>query len=198
MADQTSEGLLSPFLRRRRYKKALPYLNGRVLDFGCAVGMLASEWPAAKYLGVDRDKTCLDLARRSFPEHQFVSELPESGTFDTIAALAVIEHLANPEYVLQRFSRLLAEAGRIVITTPHPAFEDLYSVGARLGLFSHAAHEEHETLITLDTMRDLCAKQHLVVSYSERFLFGANQLFVLALEKDNPVNRPGFSGDSRF
>jgi hypothetical protein len=34
MADQGSEGLLSPFLRRKRILAVKPYLRGRVLDVG--------------------------------------------------------------------------------------------------------------------------------------------------------------------
>ena len=41
MADQGTEGLLSPMLRHMRIEKAKPYLNGKVLDIGCGSGALA-------------------------------------------------------------------------------------------------------------------------------------------------------------
>ena len=36
--DQGAEGLFSSFLRVRRMKAALPYLQGKVLDSGCGIG----------------------------------------------------------------------------------------------------------------------------------------------------------------
>ena len=35
MIDQGTERLLSPFLRRQRFKVARPYRSGRILDVGC-------------------------------------------------------------------------------------------------------------------------------------------------------------------
>lgn len=97
MADQGAEGLLSPWLRRKRIEASIPYLNGRVLDFGCGSGAMAEYVDADNYLGVEIDKDSLQQARSRFPSHQFVSELPEqTEKFDTVISLAVIEHVSNP------------------------------------------------------------------------------------------------------
>ena len=42
MADQGTEGILSPYLRRKRIQAATPYLKGGVLDVGCGGGVLAT------------------------------------------------------------------------------------------------------------------------------------------------------------
>jgi 2-polyprenyl-3-methyl-5-hydroxy-6-metoxy-1,4-benzoquinol methylase len=179
MADQIV-GVLSPWLRNARLNRARPYLHGAVLDYGCGVGTLSDSCDPAGYLGVDIDRESVDTARVSHPQFRFARETPSTPQqFDTIVALAVIEHLPNPAGLLAEFRGLLAPGGQIVLTTPHPSLEWAHTLGAKVGLFSPEASEEHEELIDLKRMRELAASAGLVVQRYERFLFGANQLFVL-------------------
>ena len=88
MADQGSEGLLSPFLRYQRCAAAKPFLSGDVLDVGCGIGLLAKEIPADSYLGVDTDTTSLSIANAQNPAHSFQVNLPnDDQKFDTIVVL---------------------------------------------------------------------------------------------------------------
>jgi 2-polyprenyl-3-methyl-5-hydroxy-6-metoxy-1,4-benzoquinol methylase len=179
MSDQGSEGLFSPFLRARRIGVALHFLRGRVLDFGCGAGALAALIDPRLYLGFDRDDSALALARSRFPRHRFVTELPEQERFNTIAALAVVEHLPEPEHWLRLMLPLLAAEGRIVITTPHPAFRPLHEAGARAGLFSRQAAAEHETLFNRAALLRLAVSAGFELVHYRRFLLGANQLAVM-------------------
>lgn len=179
MADQVKGGILSPFLREKRLAAVRPHLSGAVLDFGCGVGALAPFCAQETYLGVDRDEESIRLARRQNPGYRFATELPESGTFDTIVSLAVIEHIPDPGKLLARLRTLLVPGGRLVLTTPHPAFEWVHELGAKLGLCSADAAEEHETLLDATAMRKLAEQNALRLVTSQRFLFGVNQLFVL-------------------
>ena len=172
-------GLLSSSLVRARLRVARPYLAGRVLDFACGHGQLAQVCNPAEYLGFDIDTRKIGLARQHFPGYRFQATLPADERFDTIAALAFIEHVA-PEPYLKQFAELLRPAGRIVLTTPHPAYEWVHTSGARLRLFSPEAHDEHEDLLSHDRMAELADSVSLRLVASRRFLFGANQLFVLA------------------
>jgi 2-polyprenyl-3-methyl-5-hydroxy-6-metoxy-1,4-benzoquinol methylase len=178
MADQAL-GLLSPWLRSRRLRAVRPHLRGRVLDFGCGVGVLASLCRPDDYLGMDVDDVSLTLARQRYPEFHFVSEEPVHERFDTIAALAVIEHVADPVALLARFQDLLAPDGRIALTTPHPGFRWMHTLGARVGVFSAAASEEHQRFIDRAGMQALLADTRLMVVEYHRFLHGSNQLFIL-------------------
>lgn len=178
MGDQAT-GLLSPWLREKRLKMAGPYLKGRVLDYGCGVGALAPMCKPDAYLGIDVDRTMLEIARRKHPQFNFVSEVSEAEKFDTITALAVIEHVPDPVALLRKFKRMLKPKGHIVLTTPHPSSEWLHTLGAKIGLFSREASEEHQQLINYEHMQELGAKSGLVLEKNRRFLFGANQLFVL-------------------
>jgi 2-polyprenyl-3-methyl-5-hydroxy-6-metoxy-1,4-benzoquinol methylase len=178
MTDQAS-GLLSPWLRKRRQEKARPYIRGRVLDYGCGIGTLSEMCRPETYLGVDVDEWSIDVARKAYPRFRFDTDLPETGKFDTIVALAVIEHIPDPAALLEKFESRLGTEGRIVLTTPHPSVEYVHDLGARIGLFSAHASEEHERLIDYGLMKELLAKAGLVIEKHERFLLGANQLFVL-------------------
>jgi len=181
MADQIS-GLLSPFLRAQRIRVARPYLRGSVLDFGCGVGVLGSYVRKGDYTGVDIDRECVEIAARNNIGHRCIleSELVDSEQFDTIVSLAVIEHVADPAGMLQRFKSMLKPGGHIVLTTPNPLLDAAHGLGARIGLFGEEAHQEHVSLLNSASIRDLARIVDLELSVYHRFLFGANQLVVLA------------------
>ena len=178
MATQSNEGLLSPFLQRQRLKAAAPQLQGKVLDIGCGNGALATYCAPECYFGVDLDANALSTAQHAFPKHRFAEQPPDE-QFDTVAALAVIEHLSDPAAVLMTWAQRLNPDGRIVLTTPHPSLEGVHELGSKIGLFSHSAAEEHEDMLDGPAMHAVAKAANLKVSREARFLLGANQLFVL-------------------
>lgn len=186
MADQGGEGLLSPYLRRRRLEAVRPFLRGRVLDFGCGSGALAQLVPADRYLGVEVDAVSLRLARSKFPGHRFVDALPvpAEGMFDTVVLLAVIEHVAEPVACLRALAARLAPAdeARLVLTTPHPWSDRIHDAGSALGLFSRHANEEHEQLLDRRRLADVGRAAGLRLVAYRRFLGMLNQLAIYALE----------------
>ena len=180
MARLIEAGMLSYWLVERRQEAVRPHLRGRVLDFGCGVGTLAALCDPGAYVGVDIDRRKIEIARREWPNHRFETALPDGERFDTVAALAIIEHVADPAEYLRRFAGVLHPGGHVVLTTPHPSLEWIHTVGARVGLFSQAAHDEHEDLIDRARMNALLGGTGLRLTSYRRFLFGANQLFVCA------------------
>ena len=179
MADQGAEGLLSPWLRRKRIAAARPYLHGRVLDYGCGAGELACVCSPDQYYGMDIDSEVIALAKSRYPDYRFERDVPSDEQFDTIVALAVIEHIADPGALLIMFRRLMTPAASIVITTPHPSVDRVHTLGAKVGLFSVHANEEHEELINLRRMREITETAGLRIEKTRRFLLRANQLFVI-------------------
>lgn len=181
MADQGSEGLLSPWLRRARFNAVKSYLKGNILDFGCGTGHLASFIQPSCYLGVEIDSVSLRKARSNYPAHTFASSLDGVVRyFDTIVSLAVIEHVSDPVRFLTELKSRLATSQEacLVITTPHPSFDWVHDTGAAFGLFSRHANEEHEELLNQDRLLDTARQCGLSLSLYERFLLGANQLAV--------------------
>lgn len=180
MGDQGRGGLLSPWLRRRRFAAASPHIRGRVLDVGCGVGALLDALGLeGRYVGVDRDREARALAEARHPGQPFLDSLPAEGPFDTVVALALLEHLEDPVGDLRAWRPLLAPGGRVVLTTPTALADRVHGVGAALGLFSREAHAEHQTLFDGPSLRAAAAEAGLCVALERRFLLGLNQLFVL-------------------
>ena len=184
MADQGNEGILSPWLRKKRFSAARPYMRGRVLDMGCGSGALASMVEPRSYFGVEIDLESLGKARHAYPLHVFHECLPnESEKFDTVISLAVIEHVISPERFLGDLSKYLRSSeSRLVITTPHPSMDWVHDVGAAVGLFSRHANEEHEDLLDRKSLESAGQGAGLRLLIYERFLFGANQIAVFGLD----------------
>ncbi len=181
MADQGSEGMLSPFLRRHRVNAVKRYLKGNILDVGCGTGILAGEVSPDHYLGVERDPFSIEIAISKFNEHKFQTIWPDDKQkFDTVVALAVIEHVKCPKQFLGELAEQLKpdESARVVITTPSPSMDWIHDLGASVGLFSKHANQEHEKLLDRGTLESAGEKVGLHLRMYRRFLFGANQIAV--------------------
>ena len=162
----------------------MPYLRGRVLDYGCGSGALAQHCLPTSYLGIDRSETALNIAQSAFPSHEFACEIDPNERFDTVVALAVIEHLKHPVEWLTEMKSHLRDDGSLVLTTPHPLFRKLHDLGALFGVFSREASEEHETFFDADDLRKAGERAGLVLARYGRFLLGANQIAVFRKASD--------------
>lgn len=181
MGDQ-ADGLLSPLLRRMRIRAVRPHLRGSVLDYGCGTAYLSRRVEPSLYTGVDADAESVDKAKRLHPRasvRTLGAFSASSATFDTIAMLAVIEHVSQPEELLALMRKKLNPGGRIVLTTPHPLAHIIHRAGSRIGIFSRSAAEEHETLLDRASMRVAARRAGLRVVLEKRFMLGMNQLFIL-------------------
>jgi SAM-dependent methyltransferase len=176
-------GTLSSFLRLQRFKAIRPYLRGSVLDLGCGYAEIIPHLaPGQPYLGVDRHAGILDWLHANRPGHTFLrrdfdtAPLDLPGRYATILMLAVIEHLKEPDLLLRQLPALLEPDGLVVLTTPTPLGDRIHRLGARLGLFSTHAVNEHETIFdqaSLAAIVNLCGLRP--VAY-RKFLFGGNQV----------------------
>ena len=179
MVAQSEEGILSPFLAKKRMSKVLPFLNGSVLDYGCGVGNLA-EVVDKDYVGFDIDNASLTIARKRYPNKKFISELHSEQKYDTIIMLAVIEHLDNPLDELKILIKNHTNRDfRIVITTPNKYFDKIHHFGARLKLFSSHASDEHNIMFAKNDLFQLAKDLELKILHYEKFLFFANQILVI-------------------
>jgi SAM-dependent methyltransferase len=170
-------GLLSPWLQRMRMAAALPEINGRVLDVGCGDGALALQLKRESYVGVEPNPLNLRLAMARAPGYDFRVSIPEE-KFDTIAALAVIEHLNQPEVDIADWISHLKPKGRLVITTPKRGFKWLHTLAASTGLASKGGAEEHKIFFNYKSMTKLVARLPVRLVLYRGLLFGLNQLFV--------------------
>lgn len=96
--------------------------NQRILDVGCGDGVLLSLIGRGRLYGADLDQDSLDYAASRI-KAKFIKapaeKLPfRSGWFDAVIATEVIEHLKQPEKLLEEASRVLKTGGRLILTTP--------------------------------------------------------------------------------
>jgi len=178
MADQAT-GVLSGWLREARLRAATPHCVGRVLDYGCGVGKLATYVDPSCYLGFDIDAESIAPAKLSYPKHEFCTELPRQRQFDSVIALALIEHVPDAAAFVGQLREVLSPNGQIVLTSPHPYFEWAHTIGARTGLFSPEASDEHEQLFDRRGFEKLAQSARMKLVHYRRFLYGANQLAIL-------------------
>jgi 2-polyprenyl-3-methyl-5-hydroxy-6-metoxy-1,4-benzoquinol methylase len=177
--------LLTPFLLRQRLAAVKPYLRGAVLDLGCGGGeLVACLRPDQTYTGVDwRAETVRQLQAR-YPAHMFhrrdfdTEPLALAERFDTVVLLAVIEHLRQPEHLFGQLAQVMTADGRAVMTSPSGWGNGLHAVGARLGLFSRAAADEHHIIFSRERLSRMVEPHGLALAGYRRFLLGGNQLFV--------------------
>ena len=112
-------------LRRALLQRELR-AGDRVLDVGCGAGRFSALAAAsgASTTGVDVADGALERARTAYPDLDFrlVSfdgALPlADNSFDLVWASEVIEHVADTASWLSEVRRVMAPAGRLLITTP--------------------------------------------------------------------------------
>jgi cyclopropane fatty-acyl-phospholipid synthase-like methyltransferase len=80
-----------------------PAVGGRVMEIGCGPGMIVDYLPQVQYLGFDLSPEYIEMARKRFPQAQFVCErvsqfsLAEQQSFDAVVAFGVVHHLDDRE-----------------------------------------------------------------------------------------------------
>jgi SAM-dependent methyltransferase len=108
-----------------------------ILDLGCGEGLFAKMLFADRIdTGVDPDGTEIERARGSGVYAELIrcrgDAVPKaSGSFRTIFANSVLEHIPELEPVLREMHRLLAPAGRFYFTVPSDRFAH-YTVGNQI------------------------------------------------------------------
>lgn len=112
-----------------RYRWARQFVAGRrVLDAGSGTGfgtLMLAEAGAAHVAGIDNDASAVEMASADRPDNvEFgvgdVAEIPfEDSSFDVVTCMEVIEHVENPERVLDELRRVLKPDGLLLLSTPN-------------------------------------------------------------------------------
>lgn len=105
-------------------------LNGRLLDVGCYAGTflnaLKGIYTNLDCYGVDSNTDNINIAHLLYPEwkdrfhKQNVYKLEyESGYFDCVTFLEVLEHLDRPVDAIRELNRIIRKGGYLVLSTPN-------------------------------------------------------------------------------
>lgn len=110
---------------RAELQRHVPAGALRVLDLGCASGALGAALKArgSYVVGVERDPAYASRARERLDEliEADLETLDPAplGRFDVLVAGDVLEHLADPWTVLQRFAEIVEPGGTVVVSLPN-------------------------------------------------------------------------------
>lgn len=159
-----------------RFRQAMPYIYGRVLDLGCGSGQLLQslngQHHIKDYLGIDKEVMdqllLMPLIKMDIESSRFDTL---EGEYDTIVMLAVLEHLRAPGRVLRNCVRLLAEDGALVLTTPTAA-------GDKFAKTVFGKGYDHVIIYDERKVHRALAKAGFNTILYKQFSFGLNQLVV--------------------
>lgn len=110
------------------FKKFTPAANApKALDIGCGAGYACSLMIENGYsaYGVDISQQALDLAKSRIPEGTFLPASEDgklsfdADYFSAVLCLGVLEHIINPEAVIQEAFRVLKIGGTAVFLVPN-------------------------------------------------------------------------------
>ncbi len=177
------QGLLSPFLARKRYKQAARFIrkSDTILDLGCGIGGFRDYLPKdTHYYGVDSESNW-GKGSKNLYQSKIGQQLPEelkTKSFTSVSALAIVEHLDNPVDLYEYAHKILEKRGLLIITTPHPIGRKIHDISAKIHLASSHASEEHEDFLDKDDLLRLADKKKFEFVEYKRFLLGLNQIIV--------------------
>ena len=99
-----------------------PRDGARILEIGCGPGTIVDYLPHVEYVGFDLSSKYIEMARKRFPQAEFVCErvsrfsLEKQQTFDVVLALGVVHHLDDQEarQLFQIASDALKSGGKLI------------------------------------------------------------------------------------
>ena len=176
---------LDQFIARMRFRAAYPHIRkgSRVCDLGCGLDAAFLDFAAERIAhGVGVDDQVRDGAggRWQRVRADIRAALPlESGQFDHVVMLAVLEHLAEPEPVLREAHRILAPDGSLILTWPSAMIDPILKMFHGLKLVSDEMEsDEHQKRIPVGTLQQMLHR----IGFNEfihcTFELGLNNLMV--------------------
>ena len=150
----------------------------KILDIGAADGLMLGEikkrFPDSECVGVDNSK---ELIAANKDQNIKIIEgdaenLPFSeNSFDVVVAAAIIEHLDNPEKMLEEARRVLKRGGIFIVTSPNPFFDKLGRVAGWLKRDRFLKGEKHNIMFNLKKLKEYFKKADFEIVYAGRFMF---------------------------
>jgi len=178
---------LDQFIARIRFRAAYPHIRkgSRVCDLGCGLDAAFLDFAAeciAEGVGVDDQVRDGGSRRWQRVRADIRAALPlESGRFDHVVMLAVLEHLADPEPVLREAHRILAPGGSLILTWPSEMVDPILKVLHGLRLVSDEMEsDKHQKRIPVGTLQQMLHRIGFTDFLHYTFELGLNNLLVAA------------------
>jgi SAM-dependent methyltransferase len=176
---------LDRFIARQRFQTAYPHIRkgSRVCDLGCGLDAAFLDFAAGRIadgVGVDDQVRDGAAGRWKRVRADIRQPLPlESGEFDNVVMLAVLEHLPEPEPVLREAHRILKPGGSLILTWPSGMVDPILKVLHGLRLVSDEMEsDEHQKRIPVGTLQQMLHRIGFNEFIHYTFEFGLNNLMV--------------------
>lgn len=178
---------LDHFIARQRFRAAYPHIRkgARVCDLGCGLDAAFLDFAAERIthgVGVDDQVRDGSGGRWQRVRADIRAALPlESGQFDNVVMLAVLEHLVEPEPVLREAHRILAPGGSLILTWPSAMVDPILKVLHGLRLVSDEMEsDEHQKRIPAGALQQMLHRIGFTDFLHYTFELGLNNLMVAA------------------
>src|SRR2546423_8396559 len=175
---------LDRILQNWRIAKARPFIKkgARVLDVGSSDGTLFHRLGQHIAGGMGIDPTLnqtTNLGSIPLIAGYFPKDMPPVEPFDAITMLAVLEHFPEASYaeVSSGCSRFLKAGGRLIITVPAPAVDQILKVLKAVRLVDGMSLEEHHGYDIRHTAKIFSPPDFRLLTH-QSFQLGLNHLFV--------------------
>jgi ubiquinone/menaquinone biosynthesis C-methylase UbiE len=160
---QNPEPQLEKILQFFRFKKIEKHIrkNAKLLDIGCGFSapLLTRFSPQIRLgVGIDIAVGVTSDKQISLIKSDLNSPLPlEDSFFDIVTSLATLEHLENPQLLINEIFRVLKPHGTLLLTTPtkwsKPVLETL---SYKLKLISIQEISDHKQYFDSSSLKELC------------------------------------------
>lgn len=184
---QEKDFFLEKLLAWLRYKKVIKHIpkNSIVCDIGCGANarFLKCLNSLIKY-GIGFDKKAEDFKneRLEIQKLEIGDKIPlNTESADVVTMLAVLEHIKNPQKVLNESFRILRKGGKLILTTPTPLARPVLNFLAfKLNLINQRQIKEHQNYFYPGQIKKMLVlagfeEKNIKLNYFE---FGFNNLAI--------------------
>lgn len=182
-------GPLDRFMRYIRIQAALPHIIKKspssLLDVGCGRQAFLG-WKLKNvlqsYVGIDSSIVEGEVHNLQFIQRDIFSGMKDlknrNFVFDSVCALAFIEHIDHPQEFLRNCWRLLKENGEIILTTPSPKAKPLLNFLSAMKFINKKEIKDHKHYYTPQELYTLLLNSGFRECSSKRFFFRLNTLVI--------------------
>lgn len=154
----------------------------KVLDVGCGAGFLSNHLAKKKHevTGIDISQSSLDVAKQYDTTcnakylYADAYQMPfEDASYDVVCAMDILEHVEEPERLIQEAGRVLKPGGLFFFHTFNRTWlSNLIVIKGVDWLVPNAPKNMHvyQLFITPKELRNLCHKEHLQVELFSGFM----------------------------